>query len=191
MRNKKIALLFFIVALSFIFINFVRAFGVTAPYWSERPLFMSPGETKTVSFELQNMVGNENLTVKATILNGTEIATLVDSSDSYFVPLGTKDTKANLKITIPADAANGTVYKIAVSFDTITSGTGGGVVIGTGIVKSFDVIVTTEAAAEGEQQKQSKLSAGVIIGIIIIILLIIFFILKLLKKRKASETLKK
>ena len=55
----------------------VSAFGITSPYWQERPLEVVPGETVDVYLELQNMLGEEDITVVA---EGNFIQVLVNDA---------------------------------------------------------------------------------------------------------------
>ncbi len=151
--------------------SIVSAFGVSAPYWETNPLSMVQGETKTVDLNLQNMVGNEDVTVKAIIKQGSDIASL--SQDTYVVKAGTSNMTAPLQITISANTTVGT-QKVIVEFKTVPEGAGM-VTMGTGMTVSFDVIVN---------KPEKKINVGLwsLIAAIIIVLVIIGIVLARKKK---------
>jgi hypothetical protein len=123
----------------------VSAFGIGSPYWKERPLIMQPGEIKDVSLELQNMVGTSDITVRAELIAGSEIAAITDASTDYLVRQKTANTNVHLRVVISADTKPGSTYTITMSFSTVTSGaTNSGVKVGSSIEKSFDVVVGGE-----------------------------------------------
>ena len=152
--------------------SMVSAFGISAPYWENNPLTMTQGETKTVELNLQNMVGTEDVIVKADIKTGMDIASLVKTT--YTVPAGTSNTMAPLVITIPKEAALG-AQKVEVEFKTVAPESAGMVTMGTGMSIGFDVIVT---------KPEPKINAGLmyLIGAIIVILVIIGIVLARKKK---------
>ncbi len=94
--NKKIVSLILIILLS----NYVYAFAVSSTYWKDNPLELLPGETRNTHITLQNLVGENDITAKITISEGFEIARLTDSSNTYFIPFGTKK-QVNLRVSIP------------------------------------------------------------------------------------------
>ena len=92
---------------------------------------------------LQNMVGNEDLTVLGEVDSGKGIMRITDQIATYSVPLGASNVPVNLRITVPEDAQPGQEWQVGVSFKTISENTGG-VSIGAGISKGFKVIVKEE-----------------------------------------------
>ncbi|MEM1536163.1 MAG: hypothetical protein QXQ82_03210 [Candidatus Pacearchaeota archaeon] len=180
----------FIAVIAFLFsFTSVKAFGVTSPYWKERPLEMAPGEIATVTLLLQNMVGTEHIRVRAEIINGTEIAEIIDPSKEYFVPLGAKNVTVNLRIIIPSSAPEGKEYTIGIAFTTIKPSTGGGVVLGTSIEKYFPVVVRTPTPPTPPSVQEKKFPIWLIIVIILAVL--IFVIWLLTRKKKGKEVSKK
>jgi len=159
-------------------ISSVSAFGIAMPYWKENPLIMQPGEAKDVALELQNMVGNSDLTIRVELLEGSDIATLTDSSMDYLVRKGTADTNVNLRVSIPSDEAIGTKHTITFSFSTVTSGaTATGVKVGTSIEKSVDVIT-------GEV-KEKGIETWMWVVAVVAILIILILLIK--PKKKAAK----
>ena len=90
-----------ILVLSVFLIGFVSAFGVSSDYWVGNPLKISPGETKTISLRLQNIIGAEDIKVKAILKDGQGIATT--ESKDYLVKAGTKDTEVPITVSIPSN----------------------------------------------------------------------------------------
>ena len=164
-------------ALILISTSIVYAFGVSSPYWEGNPLVMSPGETKTINLNLQNMVGNENVTVKAEIKKGSEIARI--EKDIYTVLAGTADSYVPLKITIPRNAENNS--RIEIEFKTITPGAGGGVAMGTGMTVSFDVVISEIEVGAGKITWKTAIL--MLIAVIIVLAIIIYLVLR---KKKAK-----
>ncbi len=56
--------------MAILLIGLASAFGVGAPYWEDNPLVMERGTTKNVEINLQNMVGNDDVSVKAELKGG-------------------------------------------------------------------------------------------------------------------------
>ncbi len=157
-------------------IGFANAAGIVSPYWQDYPLSMNYGETKVVNFNLQNMVGNKDVTVEVNLKQGSEIATL--EKTTYTAKTGTSDTIIPLTITIPKDFDK-QVQRIELEVKTVNPSTGGMVVLGTGWTASFDVIIS-------EKPVEKSTLLGIIIGLIavILVLAVIIFIIVLRKKRK-------
>lgn len=168
MKNKipTIALVFLMT------INLIYAFGVS---YDPTPITMAAGETKIVNLNLQNMVGDEDLTAKIEIKEGSEIANL--EKDTYLVKANTYDTYVPIKIKIPKKETQDN-YKIAVDVKTITPGQTGTVSLGVGTGATFYINVAGEI--------KSRLNMKIIFVIIIIIFIIplIFLLKKKFKKIK-------
>ncbi len=158
----------------------VAAFGISSPYWKENPLVMSPGESKEVHMTLQNMVGDEDLTVQAALVSGSEIATLTDESNVYEVKAGTADTKVNMDIVVPEDAMLEDSYNIVVSISTVTSSEGGGVSLGSAIDKSFEVIIE----APVPEEEMPAYNTTVLWTVVIVAALILLWWILQKKQRK-------
>lgn len=148
------------------------AFGVTPPYWKDRPLTISPGEEKIVPIILQNMIGERDVILKAEIISGKEIAEILDPKE-YLVPLGKNDIKANIKIKIP-EKTKENKYILSISFTEIPKDEGKMLQIAGSALVSFPVLV------QKDEQKSSKsvflVSAFVLIILIIISIISIFLI---------------
>ena len=71
---------FYCVSLSIL----VSAAGVASPYWNdpgnENPAILAPGEIKDFQFSLQNPSSEQNLTFRITIINGSEVMSIIDAS---------------------------------------------------------------------------------------------------------------
>lgn len=179
-----------VILLAFLFIAFsailnVSAFGVASLYASieqGNPLVLKPGQTSNVYFTLQNMVSDEDVTAQVTLTNGSEIATLIDSSNQYLVKKGSADTKVNVRISIPSDAS-GKVYRVTLSVDTVTPGASGGVNLGLSIQKSFDVVVQAPPEEISEKSAAGVETWMLVIGAIIVIIILAL----LLKPRKKAR----
>ena len=171
MKRGELAAVMFVLAV--MLVGVVSASGVSAPYWEGNPLKMYKGETTMVNLNLQNMVGNEDLTYSVEIKEGA-IASL--SGGVYIVKAQTSDTMVPLRVSVPSDAEIGDITKVKVEFKTITSGTGGMVSMGTGMTVSFDVIVVEKPAGQ--------LSTAWIVAIIAAIIIVVWMIFAARKKKK-------
>lgn len=163
-------------------LSLITAAGVARPYWDDNPLRLAPGESKIVQLTLQN-TDPEDMTFKATITS--DIATLDDRSDEYFVPSGEIDKPVNIKVEIPEDAETGTIYKIISSFKQISSGEGGMIRMAGAFTIDFPVEVVGEEESEiyGEPQGIPMNTIFIIAFVIIIIAIIIYVIKKKDKER--------
>jgi len=179
MKNKTYALAS-IVLMTIMLSSLVVAFGVSSPYWSTNPMELGRGETETVDINLQNMVGDDDVTVKAVVIEGQDIASLSDGK--YTVEAKTSDSMAPLKVKISKDAVPGETKKVKVEFKTVATNTDGMVTMGTGMTVGFDVIITEE------QEKSSSPLNTTLITLAILMVLVIAVVA--IKRRSAStETL--
>jgi ATP-dependent Zn protease len=180
---KKIILVLLVLL---VLTSFVSAFGVSSPYWKGNPLKMAKGETRIVNLNLQNNVGDEDVTVKAEIEEGHEIVSL--SKDIYTVKARTYDMMVPVEIKIPEDAKE--EYRVILNFKTVSAGEEGKVSFGTAMQVGFMVIPTEKPAiaeTETPAEKPSYSSWGVFLGIIILIIIIILVILMLRRSKKKSQ----
>lgn len=176
-NSNKIMKIISPIFLVLILIGLVYGFGVSSPYWKDNPLTMAAGETKTINFNLQNMVGDEDVNVKVELKEGSEIASL--GKDTYTVKTGTSDTFVPLEIKIPRKDAEDT-YNIVIEVKTITSGGEGTVTLGTGMTTSFDVLISGEVEAD--------YTNFILIGVsILAIIIFVIILLKKFKKKKKSK----
>lgn len=186
-RNKSLASAVFILAILLIsvisFIGLVSAAGVSTPYWSTNPLKLQPGESTVFSLGLQNMVGTEDITLRANITKGNEIARIIDANTDYFVPLGSDDVTVNIEVAIPQDAEVNKVYGLEVSFLQVGgAGEGGFFAVATAFTQKIPVLVVSEptesAVYQPSPQKQGVsnttwlILALVILGIIVVAVVI-------------------
>jgi len=178
MKNKINILITSVLILS---ISFVSAVAIGLPYWEGHPFVISPGQTGTVNLIIQNMVGEEDITMKAEIIQENEIASL--KKDEYFIPIS-KDAQVPIKITIPSNATLNTTHKVKVSFKTITPSSEGGVTMGIGIISTFDVLVKGGVKEQPKEKPETK--TWIIISIIILIIIIAI----VLKKQKLKKIFK-
>lgn len=166
------------------------AFGVTTHYWGDNPLIMYPGQTKDIDVELQNMVGDEELTLQAEITEGSEIAALIDPDNAYVVPFGRKDIKVNIRVAVPENVALGEEYNIQVSFKQVAEEEGKMVQMAASVGTTIPVVIKSVEDVPVEQGETPKTgektsSAAVIMLAIVIIAIIIGY--AIFKKKKKSK----
>lgn len=155
MKNRFLLLSIFLMVLS----SFnVLGFAVTSYYWNEKPLFLNPGETKSVqAFGLQNMAGDEDIYVKVNQVSGFTIASITDKSDIYGVPLGRKDVFVNVEINIPKDAKIGETHEIAATFKESSDKGDGNIRFTSGMQSSIFIVVGKVIDEIGQEVKQEEI----------------------------------
>lgn len=155
----------------------VAALGVSASYWDNtppNPLVLNPGESKDIQFVIQNFAGSGgDVTMRASIETGADLATISDRSNDYFVPF--KESKAvNMRVTAPANASIGDRFKIALLFTTVAKDVKSGQFsFGSAIGQHFDLVITREVIAE-EKADYTWLLTLLIAAIIIVVLAILY-----------------
>lgn len=183
-KTKKLLAISLILIISVIFgSSFVSAFGIGSAYHKDNPLKLSPGETKEIIFNLQNMPGPESITVRPSIRKGSEILELINTQDILVAVGNSIDVIA--KVTVPNNAKIGDVYPVEVTFTAVTAGNAGTFGLGSSVGRNFDVIIvpTEEETAKLAEQKQiSSWRIYLIIGIVILILAISAILFRLKKK---------
>jgi len=162
----------------------VAAVGIATPYWKENPLVMQPGELKDFTLNLQNMVGDKDITLRGELVDSGGVAEITDSNTDYLLRSQTADTYVHVRVRVPNDAKVGEIYTLKFSFTTVTQGESGGVALGLSIDKSFDVIVG-EAVVEEETQPAGFGSDTYAITLVVLaILLLLWWWITQGKKRK-------
>jgi len=173
-RDLAIEFIFLVLALAFI----VNASGVA--YTWNGDIIMRPGETKTVNFNLQNMIGEDDISFKVEIKNGSDIATL--EKDEYLVKAKTYDTLAPLTITIPQDAQEGS-RAVDVYFRTGAAAGGGTVSMGTGMRMPINVVIEKEKPVPSPEAEKSLPSVKknlifIAIGVIVLLIIVVYLVLR-------------
>lgn len=178
--NNLTAFIFLIIFFNILLnINLVFSLGVASLYsGSDLPLRLSPGEEKIVILELQNWDIEGGVTMSGEILNGSEIASLKESSVK--VPYQEK-TPIEMVVKVPGDAKSGDIYNIIYEFKQIGGEGEGMVSFSQGIKRNFDVVIVGELAEE----KGGLNIILVVLGIIILIFIVI--ILFVIRRKKTHE----
>lgn len=184
-NNKKLIIpIFFLIFIS----TFIYAWGPGGLYSAGIPLVLSPGDSKEVVIELQNLVGGGDLKIQATLLKGLEITSL-DNSIIYDVPFGRNDIPVKLQINIPKDAKIGTDYTVTILFSPVSSGSDGGFIPMSGAIeKTFPVQVREKAVplvvsppapvvVAEKTNTNSNATFYLVFGLIILIIAIILYYL--------------
>jgi hypothetical protein len=181
-HNKIYALIAMLLLLG---ISFVSAFSVSSPYMANKELNVFPdSKTTDLEFVLQNGGGaTENVSVRVLVLEGSEVAKILDNSNIYVVVPGDK-VPVNLRVTLPDDVMIGNVYNIKLEFTTVSSGQSGEFGFGTGQEQSFKVVIVKEVVPEENiNSTYSKVLLYLIIGILLLILIIAMFLFRKKKRR--------
>jgi len=176
--------LFFLVLL--LFVSFVHAFGIAVSYWEpDNLLRIEPGDSADISFRLQNGgEGDEDITLRAEIVEGADIAVITDESKEYFVPAGSEGVKTNIRVSIPADVPLGTKYKVAIGYTQIVEDEGKMVQIAARIVQNIPVVVGEETVLVEEPQFASEEKIPTFVWIILAVLVVVVIFYFLSKRKK-------
>ena len=172
MKNKQRSIAFAGFMLSLMIIGMISAFAIGGDYWEDNPLSLGRGESKIVNLNAQNNIGDEDVTVKAVLTAGQEIASL--STDTYVVKAHSS-IMVPLRVNLPKDAIPGDTKKISIEFRTVPAGNNGMVSMGTGSGWSFNVKVT--------EPVKKPINWSLWIGVIIVLVLIIIIIIVMIKKK--------
>ena len=193
--TKKINLILGIfteVVLIVFMVSFVSAYGISAPVWKGHPLVINPGETKSISLFLQNMVSDDDERVEIELRESAGIASVREGE--YLVPGRTKSTEVLVTITIPEGTPIGTLYEVVLGSSEIISGSGAEGVqlsVSTGTILEIlvsEVKIVEEAPVEEESTINSSLILIVsLVGIAAVIIIIIY----LMRKNRSMPRRKK
>jgi hypothetical protein len=188
-------------------LNLAGAFGVVASYWDGNPLVLEPGESKDITFRLQNIL-EQDILVMAELVEGEEIARFSDSSLKYNIPAGTgsvDSVKVNMAIEIPGEVKIGDEYIVEVLFRQVEAEGSGTVQFAPVVGKKFPVKVgrvleAPEApeALEDEEEISDEVKGGravllwlvaILIFLAVIIVLGIVYLVIKIKQEKENEFL--
>ena len=113
--------------LSFVLLSLfsVNAFAISSAYGSETPVITYPGETRDIQLKLMTALGEDNLIIKAELIDNGGIATLTDSDLEYEVNAG-EIVPVNLRISVNKSAKIGEEHNIIIKFSDITPSEGEG-----------------------------------------------------------------
>ncbi|MFH1327211.1 MAG: hypothetical protein ABIH59_03740 [archaeon] len=186
--NKTNSIKILILAIILIFVSGnVLAFAVSSEYWEEKPVRMSPGETREIMLTLQNMPGPSDISAIGEILAGGDIAELTKKDRTYFVAFGGK-TEVFIKINIPKETSIGDDYEIQLAFTTISTEQANTMGFGQSIEKKIPIVIVEE---EKSTMTGNVISGGIrktgvtILIILAAVALVLFFVLK--KKNKLKK----
>ena len=171
-----------------IFTHSTQAFGVSSPYWNDNPLILAPGEEANVALNLQNMVGDKDIILRASIKSGGDIATLLDSNLDYSVPIGKDDVNVDFLVNAPKDAKAGDEYIVVISFKQIaTTDDNAFLQIAGEVTKSIPVKVVARESAISTlaiDDKNKVSNTLIILAIVLAIIVAIIYYLRLKKKKE-------
>jgi len=162
------------IFLAFILVGTVSAAGISSPYWEDHPLSMGYGETKVVELNFQNMVGDSPVTIELNLRKGGNIAFL--DKTTYTAQPKTHDTIIPLTISIP-EGYDGGIQTIELEAKTVSGDTAGMVVLNSGWIVSFNVIVS-------EKDVPKSTLTWIIVGLILILIIILVLVLLIIRNRR-------
>ena len=160
----------------------VNAFAIASSYGSGVPIEIYPGETKDIQLELMTSPGEENLLIKAELVDNGSVASLPDSDTEYIVNAG-EIVSANLRISVNKAAKTGEEHNIIIKFSDITSSEGTGSVSFKG-----SSTISFRALVVQPELKESKKGTGLFFifllsMLIIVMIVVIWFVVRNRKLR--------
>jgi len=188
-KNKKIKMKLVLLSLVILSFPLISAAGVATPYWDENPLKLAPGESATVTLSLQNMVGEEDLSIKAEISEEAEDIATIIGNNQYNVPLGSEDIPVKIKIEIPKNAEVGDSYLVSVSFRQVSPGEGGMLHVASAFTSKIPIEIVSEE--ESELYRESSDVSYFFWILIFLLVLVIFALIFFWRRKKAKKVSKK
>jgi len=196
--KKEMVILSFLLLI----IPFINGFGITSMYWDTNPLSLELGQSIDVVLLLQNMVGESDVTLRAELEEGKEIAELTDPNLDYLIPFGRKDISVNVRISIPEDSPIDKEYNVVVSFKQIIPNEARTLQLTSAIKKTIPIKIVgegrgvekteipsvsavAETAVTGEGKVPSE-SSYILVGVLLVISVVIFLILKRRNSKKVK-----
>jgi len=189
MKNKKRGFIetFFGVGVIIMFCSLISAIGISQSYHDLNYLKVGPGETKEVIFGNFQNTEDGDIILEIELIAGEEIATLTEGNlDSFVVPAGKLNEPLNVKISIPDEVVEGTIYEVTIQYKDITSSDVEGTVTMTES-KTSSIPVLVE---KSETETSEGISTWwIVLGILIILVVVV--IIYLSAKGKSSDKLVK
>ncbi len=171
----------------------VNAFGIATPFASNEDVYIPIGESKEFVFSIQNGAGAiEDVNAKIEILDGKEIAEIINQQDSYLIPAG-GEKSITVRIKVPESATENDKWNIRISAKAITPNKEGAVGIGYGVITGFNVVTKEPVKPEiptGEVVKEKgelNYNNFLLALVIIVIIGIIIFLMKRKKEVKKKK----
>ncbi len=187
-KQKTLGILGIFLLLIVIFSFNVNSVGISAPYWDDNPLYVQPGETKEFTYLLQNVIGNQDVKIKAELEGDPSIIKFLDQNNLYDVPFGKNDIPVKVEIKVPQDSKPGQEWQVGVRFTTTSASTNGNqVTIGTTYSKGFKVIVNELKIVPIAQNIKKGSSSNFLIYIILALILVgVMLIIYYSRKKKEN-----
>lgn len=167
----------FLLAIA-LFSSNIFAFAVSSQYSKTSPLEMYTGETKTITVDLQNMPGPDDILAQGSITEGSEIARLLETE--YEIPVGSR-IPIEIRIEIPKETTQ-TEYLVKISFNP-TSGTENGS-FGFGSAVEKEILV--KIIQKPEEVGRSYTLVYLIIALIVLVLIILAVVKRKSRVKKSK-----
>lgn len=173
-KQKTSCMILGLLVITMLIFPCISAFGASIDYNAqEKPLYLSPGESKDFTIALTASPGKPT-TTRVELKKGAEIARFIGGNRDYNIPAGGAVT-VGMNVKIPDAAVEGTEYIVSFLLTDVTSGAQQGTVgVGSSSEISFKVIVkTSETPAEPE--KPNNTFWWILLIILIAVALVIYF----------------
>jgi hypothetical protein len=169
-------------------INFISAYGISKEYFDGNPAKIGPGETKEISFGLIVLSPNETArTLSIEMINGSDIARLVN--DRLTVPAGSRDTEIKLRVSIPQNVPEGTLYQVVLNVKDISITNDTGMInFVTSSTSSIPILVEKSVAPPATPPVEKPAGNYSWVIIVIALAIIIAIVAYLLLRRKEAHS---
>lgn len=177
-RGKNLERLLLGIIFIIIFIPFVSAFAISSAYGSGYPLEIYPGETKDIQLKLMTSLGENNLIIKAELIDDGGVAKLIDPSLEYKVNAG-EIVLVNVRINVNKTAKTGEEHGFMLKFSDITSSEGEGSVSfkGSSII-NLNILVVQAELKETKKGIELLFIFGFLLIAVIAVILVIWFVVR-------------
>ena len=177
--EKKILGIFVLFGLTaVILLQHIAAAGVATPYWDENPLRLAAGENKVVTLNLQNMVGGSDITLRAEITKGSEIAA-IDGDSEIVVPFGRDNVPLNIDVSLTPNENLGDIHEIGVSFNQVSEESGQMLHVASAFTTEIPVKIVTPEESLLKENVSSGSNNMFWIGLVVLVVLgILVFLIR-------------
>jgi|SRR3989344_8006615 len=157
----------------------IFAFAVSSQYSRTNPLEMYAGEKRTITIDLQNMPGPDDINARGSITQGSEIVQLTETE--YSIPVGSR-IPIEIRIEIPPETTQ-TEYLVKISFSSITETENGSFGFGSAVEKEILIKIIEKP----KEVKKNYALTYLIMALVVLVLIII----AVMKRKSRSKKINK
>jgi hypothetical protein len=164
-----------------VFSSFAYGYGMASSYLANNTLYLTPGESKEYSVELQNKDPTE---LKFVFQLDSDIASVIDKQEYYLIGNSSVVKEIKIKIDMPKAALPGEEFIVRYSTYPLSS-ENSQISLNVKLSHDIKVIAITKTKEEKNSNNRGIISVLAIPLLIIIIIIIIFVAFRLFNKSKS------